>query len=61
MAGAQDPDMGTFSIPRPGGPIVLEGLSRFVTTRGCAYCFLPSIPALRYLADLQPDPDPPGP
>ena len=53
--------MGTFSIPRPGGPIVLEGLSRFVTTRGCAYCFLPSIPALRYLADLQPDPDPPGP
>jgi len=40
---------------------VLDGLPRFVTTRGGAYCFLPSITGLRYLADLRPDPNPPGP
>jgi hypothetical protein len=61
MAGANEPGAGRFSIPCPDGPIVLDGLPRFVTTRGGAYCFLPSIPALRYLADLQPDPNPPGP
>ena len=61
MAGANEPGAGRFSIPRPDGPIVLDGLPRFVTTRGGAYCFLPSITALRYLADLRPDPNPPGP
>src|SRR4051794_9817794 len=61
LCGANGPEGETFSIPRPGGPIVLEGLSRFVITRGGAYCFLPSITALRYLADLRPDPNPTGP
>ena len=55
------PGAGTFSIPRPDDPIVLDGLSRFVTTRGGAYCFLPSLTGLRYLAHLRPDPNPPGP
>jgi Dyp-type peroxidase family len=44
---------GTFSIPRPEGPVVLDGFSRFITTRGGAYCFLPSISGLRYLATLR--------
>jgi Dyp-type peroxidase family len=43
---------GSFSIPRPEGPVVLAGLTRFVTTRGGAYCFLPSITGIRYLANL---------
>lgn len=30
-----------------------SGFSRFVTTRGAAYCFLPSLTALRYIASLE--------
>jgi deferrochelatase/peroxidase EfeB len=33
-------------------PIELSGLSRFVTCRGAAYCFLPSATALRYISSL---------
>lgn len=47
---------GRFEIPHPGGAVVLSGFSRFVTTRGGAYCFLPSISAIRYLAALSPPP-----
>ena len=36
-----------YALPR-----VVTGFSRFVTTRGSAYCFLPSLAALRYLAAL---------
>ncbi|SEL09161.1 Dyp-type peroxidase [Nitrosovibrio tenuis] len=45
---------GTFLIPVEGQkrPIELTGLSRFVTCRGAAYCFLPSATAIRYIADL---------
>ena len=32
----------------------LSGMPKFTTVRGGAYLFLPSIPALRYLASLQP-------
>ncbi len=40
-----------FVIPVEGAaPVVLTGFSRFVRTRGAAYCFLPSVTALRYLA-----------
>ncbi|MGH3778108.1 MAG: Dyp-type peroxidase [Pseudonocardiaceae bacterium] len=52
VIGAQPDATGTFSIPRPEGPVVLAGLARFVTTRGGAYCFLPSITGIRYLANL---------
>ena len=38
-------------------PVVLGGLPRLVRTRGGAYCFLPSMTALRYLARL-PQPTP---
>ena len=49
---ANDDSAGTFSIPRPGGRTALHDLLRLVTTRGGAYCFLPSVTALRYLANL---------
>ncbi|MGQ0719838.1 MAG: Dyp-type peroxidase [Pseudonocardiales bacterium] len=52
VIGAQPDRGGTFSILRPEGPVVLTGLARFVTTRGGAYCFLPSVTAIRYLANL---------
>jgi Dyp-type peroxidase family len=40
-----------FTLPRDGGPArVLTGLPRFVTVRGGAYFFLPSLRALRYVA-----------
>jgi deferrochelatase/peroxidase EfeB len=43
----------TFSIPRSGGVARrITGLPQFVTTRGGAYFFLPSLRALRYLASL---------
>jgi deferrochelatase/peroxidase EfeB len=42
----------TFLVPVEGQrqPVVLTGLSRFVTCRGAAYGFLPSISALRRLS-----------
>ena len=43
----------TFLVPVPGKPtLTLNGISRFVTCRGGAYCFLPSLTAVRYLASL---------
>ncbi len=52
LIGAQANGAGSFSIPRPAGSVVLHGLTRLVITRGGAYCFLPSISAIRYLAAL---------
>jgi deferrochelatase/peroxidase EfeB len=40
-----------FLVPREGQkPVRLNGLTRFLTTRGGAYCFLPSATGLRYIA-----------
>jgi hypothetical protein len=50
VIGANDAGPGTFTVPGAAGRTVLSGLPRLVTTRGGAYCFLPSLPALRYLA-----------
>lgn len=52
LLGSYPDGSGTFSIPHPEGPIVLDGLSRFVITRGGAYCFLPSITGIRYLGQV---------
>ncbi|MGH3972547.1 MAG: Dyp-type peroxidase [Pseudonocardiaceae bacterium] len=52
IIGSRTSGTGNFSVPRPEGPVVLAGLARFVTTRGGAYCFLPSITGIRYLARL---------
>lgn len=45
--------MGTISIPRRPIRRQLKNVPRFVVTRGGEYCFLPSLTALRWLADLQ--------
>ncbi|MGB6985723.1 MAG: Dyp-type peroxidase [Candidatus Aquilonibacter sp.] len=44
-------DAGSFSIPHRPVRRTLQGLPRFVVTRGGEYCFLPSLRALRWLAD----------
>jgi len=41
---------GEFRFPTRNGIVRLTGLSRFVTCRGAAYCFLPSVTGIRYLA-----------
>ncbi len=51
LIGANDPATSTFSWPRQGTePLVLRGFKRFVVTRGGAYTFVPSLPALRWIA-----------
>ncbi|MDQ1568040.1 MAG: hypothetical protein QOF96_2920 [Actinomycetota bacterium] len=53
LTGANDPATSRFEIPVEGAdPIVLSGFPRFVTTRGGAYTFLPSLTALRWIAAL---------
>ena len=54
LLGATADGEGTFSIPRSEGTVVLEGFSRFITTRGGAYTFVPSISGIRYLANIVP-------
>lgn len=57
----KDPIIGTlnpadsfFEIPQPAGPpIRITGLSSFITTQAVAYCFLPSITAIRLIAGLK--------
>jgi deferrochelatase/peroxidase EfeB len=49
-----NPDGATFLMPVEGQkkPVEIQGLSRFVRTRGGAYGFLPSVTAIKYLARL---------
>jgi deferrochelatase/peroxidase EfeB len=57
ISGSRDPVLGNiadgagkFTIPvENGNKIVVSGFSRFVTTRGAAYGFIPSLTALRSL------------
>jgi hypothetical protein len=57
--GAKDPIVGSngegdsFTVPRRPVRRRLQGLPRFVVTRGGAYGFLPGRRALRWLADLE--------
>jgi Dyp-type peroxidase family len=46
-------DQDSFTIPRRPVRRRLQGLPRFVVTRGGEYCFMPGLRALRWLADLQ--------
>jgi Dyp-type peroxidase family len=52
LLGAGDGADGTLSVPGPGGRTVLTDLPRLVTTRGGAYCFVPSVTGIRYIAAL---------
>lgn len=54
MIGTQDPSESIFVIPQSNGsaPIKLTGFSTFVTTKAAAYCFLPSVTALKFIAKL---------
>jgi deferrochelatase/peroxidase EfeB len=55
MIGAQDPAESVFVIPRENGApaLKLTGFSSFVTTKAAAYCFLPSITAIKFIAALE--------
>ncbi|MBV8163857.1 MAG: Dyp-type peroxidase [Candidatus Eremiobacteraeota bacterium] len=44
---------GVFTIPRRPVRRKMQGLTRFVITRGGEYCFMPSLGALRWLAALR--------
>ncbi len=50
----QDPARSIFVIPQAGGapPIRISGFSSFVSTRAAAYCFLPSITAIKFISRL---------
>jgi deferrochelatase/peroxidase EfeB len=54
MIGTQDPAESIFVIPQANGgpPIKITGFSSFVTTRAAAYCFLPSITAMKFISRL---------
>ena len=53
MIGSNDPTESTFDIPQVGGPpLRITGFSRFVTTRAAAYCFLPSMTGLKWIAAI---------
>jgi len=55
MIGTQNPAESIFVIPQSNGaaPVKLTGFSSFVTTRAAAYCFLPSIRAIKFIAHLE--------
>lgn len=54
--GVNDPSDSSFTLAKPGAKgknnTNVTGFQRLITTRGGAYCFLPSISGLRYLAAL---------
>jgi deferrochelatase/peroxidase EfeB len=55
MIGIQDPSESIFVIPQATGahPIRVTGFSSFVTTKAAAYCFLPSVTAIKFIANLE--------
>jgi deferrochelatase/peroxidase EfeB len=54
MIGTQDPAESIFVIPQANGapPIKVTGFSTFVKTKAAAYCFLPSVTAIKFIANL---------
>jgi deferrochelatase/peroxidase EfeB len=54
LIGTQDPAEGIFVIPQPDGapPIKITGLSSFISTKAAAYCFLPSVTAIKFISGL---------
>ena len=54
LIGTQDPAESIFVVPQADGkpPMKVTGLSTFSTTRAAAYLFLPSVTAIRLIANL---------
>jgi deferrochelatase/peroxidase EfeB len=54
MIGTQDPAESIFVIPQGNGApaIKLTGFTSFITTKAAAYCFLPSITAIKFISKL---------
>ena len=54
MIATQNPEESIFLIPQPNGapPIKITGLLTFVTTKAAAYCFLPSVTAIKFISKL---------
>jgi Dyp-type peroxidase family len=52
IAGSNE-EGGSFTVPHRPIRRRLQGLPRFVVTRGGEYCFMPGLRALRWLSDLQ--------
>jgi hypothetical protein len=54
MIATQDPSESIFVIPQKDGapPIKITGLTTFTSTKAAAYCFLPSVTALKFIAHL---------
>jgi deferrochelatase/peroxidase EfeB len=51
--GVNDTSDSSFTLSTPKGNQKITGFGRFVITRGGAYCYLPSITAIKYLASSQ--------
>jgi deferrochelatase/peroxidase EfeB len=53
MIGTQDSSESIFVVPAAEAPpLKFTGLSTFVTTKAAAYCFLPSVTAIKFIAGL---------
>ncbi len=54
MIGTQNPAESIFVIPQANGvpAIKITGFSSFITTKAAAYCFLPSITAIKFISKL---------
>jgi deferrochelatase/peroxidase EfeB len=53
IIGTNDPSGSVFEIPQGGAPpLRITGFRNFVTTQAVAYCFLPSVTALKFIANL---------
>jgi deferrochelatase/peroxidase EfeB len=54
LIGSNDPATSIFEMPQPDGaaPIKVTGFGSFTHTRATAYCFMPSITALKFIAGL---------
>lgn len=53
LVGSRRPGADSFTVPDRPVRTRLTGLPQFVTVRGGAYCFLPGVRAIRYLASLE--------
>jgi deferrochelatase/peroxidase EfeB len=54
LIGTQNPTESIFVIPQAAGapPIKITGFSSFIKTKAAAYCFLPSITAIKFISKL---------